>query len=379
MTTVLLATPYYPPSLGGVQQYVWNLARMLRKRHGWRVVVATTSDAESTDDIPVYRLPVAGRISNTPVGVGWTRALRRIIRDEQIDVINAHGPVPLFADAARRAAGDVPFVLTYHAGRMRTGRFLPDMVCAIYEKTVLAATARRSAQLICASDHVADELPELFDGRHITIEPGADLELFRPAPLPDEQRIVFAASLEHQTAYKGLPDLLRAVVRLDGVHLEVVGTGSAEGDHRRLAAELGIAERVTFAGHLKGADLAAAYRRARVLALPTHFDNYPTVIVEAMATGRPIVSTRVGAIPTVVGSGERGLLVDAGDIPALTGALRAVLTDDELAGRLGAAGAAFVANELSWNRQSDRTAEVLARNLQRRQDRPVVAARKIVN
>jgi glycosyltransferase involved in cell wall biosynthesis len=116
-----------------------------------------------------------------------------------------------------------------------------------------------------------------------------------------------------------------------------------------------------------------------VLALPTHFDNYPTVIVEAMATGRPIVSTRVGAIPTVVGAGERGLLVDAGDIPALTGALRAVLTDDALAARLGAAGAAFVAAELSWDRQSDRTAEVLGRNLKGGQDRPVVAARKTVN
>ncbi|MFI6070469.1 glycosyltransferase family 4 protein [Actinoplanes sp. NPDC051343] len=374
MTTVLLATPFYPPSLGGVQQYVQNLARQLTARHGHRVVVVTTagdgagpSRADTAEGITVYRLPALARISQTPVGLGWTRAIRRVIRSEGVDLVNGHGPVPLFADAARRAAGRVPFVLTYHAGRMRKQALLPDAVCAAYERTVMAATARKAEAVICASEHVVEEFPRLFAGRAAVIEPGADLSLFAPAPLPPGPRIVFVGSLERTASYKGLPDLLHALAALaeaiPQACLEVVGAGSAEDDYRALAGRLGIAGRVTFAGHLSGEDLAAAYRRGRVLALPTHFDNFPTVIVEAMATGRPVVATRVGAIPTMVAEGETGLLVDAGDVPALTGALAAVLGDRQRAERFGAAGAATVAERLSWQRQADRTAEVFERAL----------------
>lgn len=107
MTTVLLATPYYPPNPGGVQLYVWNLARMLRDRHGYRVVVVTTAEpgrpaSNEIDDtgISVYRLPTWRRVSNTPIGRGWVGAIRRIIHTEHVDLVNGHGPVPLFADAA---------------------------------------------------------------------------------------------------------------------------------------------------------------------------------------------------------------------------------------------------------------------------------------
>lgn len=255
--------------------------------------------------------------------------------------------------------------MTYHGGRARKGRLLPDLALAIYETVVLAATARRSNELICASEHVAEELPNVFRGRAAFVEPGADMELFRAGPVPREHRIVFSASLERATSYKGLPDLLRAVAALAGtlpdVRLEVAGSGSAEPDYRELARRLHIADRVTFAGYLTPQAVAAAYRRARVLCLPTHFDNYPTVIVEAMATGRPVVSTRVGAIPTFVVEGETGLLVDAGDVGSLTRALEKVLTDDQLADRMGRGGNAFVAENLSWQRQSDRTAEVFRR------------------
>lgn len=373
MTAVLLATPYYPPNLGGVQQYTWNLARQLRKRHSFRVVVVTTAEpgeAASTiveDGVTVHRLPSWRRISNTPVGFGWTDAIRRIIRDERIDLINAHGPVPLFADLARRAAGDVPFVLTYHAGRMRKGHFAPDALLATYEGTLLAGTVRRSRELICASEHVGDDLPKLFPGRQTVIEPGADLDLFRRTMVPPEQRIVFSASLEKATAYKGLADLLQAVARLPEAHLEVAGSGTAEQDYHEQARRLGITDRVTFSGYLSGERLAEAYRRARVLCLPTHFDNYPTVIVEAMATGRPVVATRVGAIPMFVTEGGTGLLNEPGDIDALTASLNTLLTDYEMASRFGAAGSDFVAANLSWQRQSDRTVEVFDRAIAGRQ------------
>lgn len=323
----------------------------------------------------VHRLPAPLRISRTPVGTGWQRALRRLIQQERVDLVNAHAPVPLFADAAARACGGRPFVLTYHTGRMRRSDPLRAAACALYEHTVLAGTVRRADELICSSDHVRADLARYFAGRAVTIPPGVDLRRFSASPVPAEPLILFAGSLDRATAYKGLPDLLHAVAAitqvLPEVRLEVAGDGSAAREYQRLAHRLGIADRVRFLGRLCGPELAEAYRRARVLALPTHYDSFPTVLVEAMASGRPVVSTRVGGIPSLVTEGGHGLLTDPGDNSGLTAALVRVLTDHQLAARLGAAGRDRVAGTLSWDRQADRTAEVFDRALARTRRRAV--------
>ncbi|MCH5673541.1 glycosyltransferase family 4 protein [Streptomyces gilvus] len=385
--SILLATPYFPPSVGGVEQYVWHLARELRVRHGHRVVIATTattgvpgSEPGRSEDGPggatVYRLPAPLRLSRTPYGTGWRRMLRQIIDDEDVALVNGHAPVPFFADTAAHAAGTgTPFVLTYHTGRMRKGRLVPDLALAAYERTVLADTAHRAQEIICSSDYVAADLPSLFAGRTTTISPGVDLTTFTPSAVPAEPRILFAGSLEQVTSYKGLADLMRAVAGLrpsvPGVRLDVVGAGSAADGYRRLAGELGLADRVTFTGRLDGDRLAEAYRRARVLALPTSYDSFPSVLVEAMASGRPVVTTPVGGIPSLVRHEGNGLLVEPGDHEGLIAALRRVLTEDGLAERLGASGRRHTERELSWTRQADRTEEIFDRVLRRRRTRTV--------
>lgn len=374
--TILLASPYFPPDIGGVQQYVWHLARLLQSRHGYRSVVATTAAPgtkpgryEGPDGIPVYRIAAPAKVSHTPLGLHWGRSFRSIIEAERVDLVNAHAPVPLFADAAARASETLPFVLTYHTGRMRKGRTLPDMTCAAYERTVLAETARRAQEIVVSSDYVAADLPDLFAGRSTTISPGVDLGCFTTSPVPDAPRIIFAGSLARTAAYKGLPDLLRAVGVLartvPHLHLEVVGSGSSAAEHEALAGRLGLARHVTFTGRLDDDELAAAYRRARVLALPTHYDSFPSVLVEAMACGRPVVTTRVGGIQSLVTDGGNGLLVAPGDGAGLAQALGSVLGDDALAQKLGSAGRDHVARELSWEGQSDRTVEVFDRAVHR--------------
>ena len=373
--TVLMVSPYFPPHPGGVETYVFHLARHLRARHGYRVVVATTADRSASpgcydgpDGEPVYRLRTLGRISNTPIGIGWCRALRTLIADQRVDLVNAHAPAPLFADAAARAAGDVPFVLTYHTGRMRRGRQPVDSLLAGYERVVLARTAHRARELICCSDYVAADQPRLFAGRSTTITPGVDLACFTPAALPQATRVLFVGSLEPSAAYKGLADLLRSVARLagtkSGVELDVVGSGAAMPEYEALAERLGIGERVRFHGRLDSHDLAQAYRRARVLALPTSFDAFPCVLVEAMACARPVVTTPIGGIPSLVSHRGNGLLVPPGDVEALTSALDELLGDDALACALGEAGRERVAAEFSWESQADRTAAVFERVLE---------------
>ena len=184
--TVLLVSPYFPPDIGGVEQYVESLARLLHHRHGWRVVVVATEPEcvaaprfTDTEYARIYRIPFKMRISNTPVGLHWPRLLREIIDQERISVVNAHAPVPLLADVAARAAGDLPFVLTYHTGPMRNGRALYDLTCRTYERLVLSRTARRADQIICSSDYVFDSFAALFEGKATAIPPGVDVGIFK--------------------------------------------------------------------------------------------------------------------------------------------------------------------------------------------------------
>jgi glycosyltransferase involved in cell wall biosynthesis len=370
--TLLLASPYFPPDLGGVEQYVESLARLLHERHGWRVVVAATVRARAaqsmdTEYARVYRIPFTMRLSNTPIGLRWPRLLREIIDREQIDLVNAHAPVPLFADVAAQCSRELPFVLTYHTGPMRNGRALYDMICSLYERCLLSATARRADQIIANSHYVAASFQDLFAGKVTIVSPGVDTNLFREGGRRDPNLVLFVASLAKAAHYKGLPDLIAAISLLHEdrptVRLEVVGDGDGMADHIAFCQQRGLADNVTFVGRLDRVALAAAYQRASVLALPTYFESFGSVLAEAMSTGRPVVSTKVGGVPALVSNGVDGVLVTPGDVSALASAIRNLLEDQALATEMGRRGAQKVRSELSWNTQADRTCAVFEKAL----------------
>jgi glycosyltransferase involved in cell wall biosynthesis len=371
---ILLVTPYFPPDIGGVEQYVRNLGRELRHQSEAHVIVVASGRASQTatgpesyedEGLTVYRLPPAFRVSNTPVGFAWFQWLRAIVQTERVSLVNAHAPVPWLADLAARACGDLPFVLTYHIGTMKKGRLLPDMAITGYERLVLPRTAARADQIICSSDYVRSFFFSSFGDRATTISPGVDVCTFVPGGHPEPCRILFVASLKRLVSYKGLPDLLAALWRLRSqgldVTLDVVGDGDGLSHHAARSRAMGLGNAVTFHGRLSGAPLVEAYQRATVVALPTRgYDSFPTVLVEAMACGRPVVSTAVGGIPGLVDEGINGLLVAPHDVSSLTDRLDRVLRDNALATRLGIAGRQKVLDTLSWRRQAERTAEVFA-------------------
>lgn len=120
---LMLATPYYAPKVGGLENYAHRIAQELIKR-GWDVCAVTSNhesnmlQVDNVDGVRVYRMRSAFKLSNTPVGFDWAKQIREIIKKEQPNIIVAHTPVPGVADAAARAAGKIPFVLTYHAATL---------------------------------------------------------------------------------------------------------------------------------------------------------------------------------------------------------------------------------------------------------------------
>jgi glycosyltransferase involved in cell wall biosynthesis len=152
----------------------------------------------------------------------------------------------------------------------------------------------------------------------------------------------FVLSVGQLDAHKGHRVLLAAwpeVVRArPGTRLVLVGDGPCRSALEEQARALGVASSVDFAGFRAGA--RAFLSACRILVQPSFTEGMPNAVLEAMSAGRPVVASRVGGLPELVIDGVTGLLVPAGDAPALAAAMVALLDDPARADRLGAAGAA---------------------------------------
>lgn len=175
---------------------------------------------------------------------------------------------------------------------------------------------------------------------------GIDLTVFRPDPsVPREPDLIL--SVGRLVEKKGFDDLIRACALLAQWGLpfrcEIIGKGPLQDDLNRLIAELGLEGRVQLVGAKPQEEVLRAYRRATLFALPCviapdgNRDGLPTVLLEAMATGLPVVSTDVTGVPEIVDDEVNGLIVPPGDPIRLAQALARLLTHPALREQLALA------------------------------------------
>ncbi len=364
---VALVTPRFPPDIGGLETYVGWVAQTLQATPGCEVTVIATGTTSNTHQesyrgIPVIRLGTWGNVSNTPVNPAWWVQVRRLLASLDVDVVNAHAPVPFLADIAAFTS-PVPVVLTYHSGSLVKGSGAVDVLLRAYERHVLPRLFARATSLIAVSPVSMAHAT----GRAQLIPPGVDVELFSP---PDggverAQRVLYVGRVERSSRWKGLQVLVDALVELrrqvPDVRLDVVGDGDDVGELKARAARLGVADCIDWHGKVDHKDLPYFYRRAGVTVLPslTESESFGMTLIEAMATGCPVVGSEVGGIPFVIRDGVDGLLARPGNPTALAAALGTVLTDRTLASALGAAGRKAALSRWDWARQQEQTIQVL--------------------
>ena len=198
------------------------------------------------------------------------------------------------------------------------------------------------------------------DGRepsHV-IELGIDLERFASGKRlfdPDGPLVGNVARLAEQ---KGQRTLLEAAAELPGVKFAIVGEGELRGELERRTDELGLHDRVLFTGARDDVpDLLATFD---VFAFPSLFEGLCLAVIEAQAAGVPVVATPVGGIRETVVDGETGLLVPPQDPQALAAAIRRLLDDRELAGRLAAEARRRVHERFSVQRMVEETLALYA-------------------
>jgi glycosyltransferase involved in cell wall biosynthesis len=194
---------------------------------------------------------------------------------------------------------------------------------------------------------------------------GADPVRFSPDPDTPRRGVLFVGRL---TPHKGVDRLIEALD--ESSELRVVGSeghdrNAPERDYPNLLRRLAARRRVEFLGVVEDADLPAVYRTAQVLALPsvelTCYGRRMVVsellglaAIEAMASGTPVVASRLGGLPEVVEHGVTGFLVEPGDIAALRERLADVLADADLAARLGRSGRERALETFTWDACAER-------------------------
>ena len=281
------------------------------------------------------------------------RALDAYVRDARIDVIQSHGFKPAVLCALLRLRRRIPWVCFGHGAtaenwRVRAYNAAESLAQVCADRIVLVAEAqrRRPWQRL---------MPRRTRVVHNAVDVSAPVATATP---PDEVRAALglrrgdrlAVAVGRFSPEKGLDVLLDALA-LDtdppdgALNVALVGAGPERDALEARVRRLHLQGRVTFVDHTPTP--GDYLRAADVVVLPSRSEGIPNVALEAMALGRPLVATAVGGTPEVVVDGRTGILVPAGDAPALAQAVRRVLTEPGLAERLGREGRAHAERALS--------------------------------
>lgn len=171
------------------------------------------------------------------------------------------------------------------------------------------------------------------------------------------RRVLFIGRL---AAAKGVPVLLEAFAqthaRFPDTTLTLIGDGSARATLEARAAELGLSDAVCFTGYLSQAEVAAELSRADLFALPSFAEGVPVVLMEAMATGLPVLTTRIAGVPELVEDGVSGLIVAPGDVEGFAGAMIRLLSNPQQSAAMGQSGRAKVTSQFNVSQEAERLA-----------------------
>jgi phosphatidylinositol alpha-1,6-mannosyltransferase len=371
--TSLLVTNDFPPKVGGIQSYLYELWRRLppEETHVLTTPYAGAADWDAAQRFSIERVGQRVLLPSPRLA----RRVDAMAREREADVIFLDPVLPLGLVGRRLRAA--PHVLIAHGAEVNVPGRLPG------SRTLARRVLRATSGLVAAGEYPARVAAHVAGAAlpTLVVPPGVDPDRFRPLSARDRgaarRRFGLAADrplvlgVSRLVPRKGFDVLIDAVARLDPVvQLAVGGAGRDAGRIARRAAERGITDRCTFLGRLPEADLADLYGCADVFAMlcrerwgGLEAEGYGIVFVEAAACGVPSIAGRSGGSHEAVVDGETGLVVDPHDAGGVRAALDRLLGDDALRERLGAAARKRAVEELAYDRQVERLLPVTRRDL----------------
>ncbi|HKR11828.1 MAG TPA: glycosyltransferase family 4 protein [Pyrinomonadaceae bacterium] len=360
---VALFSSEYPPHVyGGLGTHVSALTAALAGRVEFDLFVPALGDyVDARPGIRLHEVPVAPAVNNVEVWLNYCKSAVQVAERAAlaVDLVHCHDWMTAVAGVKLRALLRKPLVYNIHLPQAFPGYKALEKHGLVNADLVLVNSRAIEQELN------AYELPL---PRVEVIPNGVDLDTFQPAndwPAGDDY-VLFVGRL---VAQKGVTHLLKALsvvlLRCPETRLVVAGDGELDLFLKRIARYLGIPHRVTFLDWTTGPDLVKLYQRARFVVVPSDYEPFGIVALEAMACGRPVIASRTGGLAEIVDDGVNGFLVEAGNHLQLAQRMVQLLQNDERR-EMGQAARSRAA-EFSWDRVADQTlaqyTDLLARSM----------------
>lgn len=360
---------------GGSPRAAYYLAKEMAKR-GHDVKVFTTSiNSKNTVDnygnVTIYRFGTIFKHISSHISM---RILYQPLKQE-VDIVHGHfdippGPLAPYLYSRKK---NVPLVITHHGDWIGThGGFIRKISVSLFNKYLVGRFLAQAKVIISPSGSYIEESRFLRKNKEkiVVIPNGINLkdydvslskeECRKELGLPIEKNIII--SVGSLIPYKG-PDVLvnampKIIKEIPDATLLFVGKGEMEDELRLLSKKLGVDKHIKFAGFVGDSfKKALFYKSADIFAFPSLAECFPIVNLEAMASGVPIVASKIGGIPDAVKDGENGLLVPPKDSETLADAIIYLLENEDLREKMGSDGKKK-AKDYSWETIAEDTEKV---------------------
>jgi glycosyltransferase involved in cell wall biosynthesis len=364
---ILMLDNEFPPLGGGTGVVNEHLLKELTAYPDIEVDLVTSSrtprnyeTVRFAERITIYKAPVDNRNIHHSTNVELLRyawrglqVSRRLLAQHHYDLSFAFAGVPAgVLSWMLKLTHDLPYLVSlqgpdvpgFEARYNYLYPVLTPLLRVIWSQAAVVTAISQDHQRLAQRTLPTLPIPIIYNG--------VDIETFGATPIARKDGAVNVLCVGRLIERKGQQHLLRAFAQLraqvhQSLRLTLAGTGDAEASLRALARELGIADLVTFMGFVSREDMPAVYRQADIFALPSQNEGMSIALLEAMASGLPVVVTATGGTAELVTEGVNGCIVPWADVSALTTALARLARDAESRQRMGQANRQHV-QRFSW-------------------------------
>jgi len=338
----------FPPYMAGTGNVCYYCSIELAKL-GHEVTIFTSRYPDENytypDIITVKRFKPIFRIGNAP----FIPQLLREIKD--FDIVHLHYPFFFGGEIIYllKKLKDLRYLITYHNDVILPG----ILILRNAEKIIVASLDYAKNSDLWMIPDIREKIVEIPNGVDIDkFNPNIDGNEIRVSyNIEDKDVILFVGALDKAHYFKGLEYLLHAFVKVNkNSVLIVVGEGDLKKYYMNLAEKLGLKHRVLFVGKVSNEKLPTYYASADIVVLPSIIEAFGLVLIEGMATGKPVIATNLPGVRTVVDNGINGYLVEPKNIKELAEKIEFLLENEKIRKKFGRKGREKVEKKYSWKK-----------------------------
>ncbi len=377
----VLLTTDFPPVLGGISNYLFNVYRQFDLRQ-MTLIAPQHPDAERFDSLQDYSAKRFRLALDVP-GIRGVWQVWRMYREAEVLVKQnqnlvlhcGHVNAAIAVRKLKRRYG-IPYLLWTHALEIMDEWLRASILPAMLDADLVITNSEFTRAFVTSAG-----VPE---SRIVKIRPGADPRHFRPGldfrelaqrlGVPGRPTLLTVARIVKANRYKGHDIVLRALATvrraLPDVAYVIVGEGDDLDYLDRLARQCGVRENVIFAGRVSDEELPLLYNACDVFIMCSREDRtrrgilaegFGLALLEASGCGKPVIAGKSGGVPDAVQDGRTGLLVNPDDSEAVAAAIVKILREPGVAKTMGENGRKWVESEMNWTRAADEFEQAMKR------------------